>query len=228
MKHPLHLLIVAGLAQAAAAQSLFEMPPAGSGAPAPAAPAPALPLDAVSLYAIQPPEPRTFQENDQITIIISEKNKLERSQSLDTEKDYQLDAAITQFLDLTKMLELRFNQQEETAELPMLGAGFNTKTENEGNYEREDTLTARVTARVVEVKPNGVLLIEARTTTITDNEVQTITLAGFCRQEDVTVANTVQSNQLYDMTLNVQHEGDVKRAAKKGLIPSFFDAIFGL
>ncbi len=208
------------------AQSLFEAdaPVAIEGRPT-TGPAPE--LKAVGLYVIEPPEPRVFQENDQITIIVSERNKLERSQTLETEKDYQINAAVEQFIDLTKLLEARLNVQEESDELPMIGAGFSTETENEGTYEREDTLTARVTARVVEVKPNGILLIEARTTTITDEEMQTITLAGFCRQEDVTIANTVQSNQLYDMTLNIQHDGQVRSAAKKGLIPSFLDAIFG-
>ena len=229
MKTALPILVVGVLTGTVTAQSLFEAAPAQPGVAQGVQPPPTgLPLKAVSLYAIEPPEPRVFRENDQITIIISERNKLERSQKLETEKNYQIDAAVQQFIDLSKMLEFRLDEQEQEDELPVIGAGFSTETDNEGSYEREDTLTARVTARVVEVKPNGVLLIEARTTTITDDEVQTITLAGFCRQEDVTVANTVQSNQLYDLTLNVQHDGDVRKAAKKGLIPSFFDAIFGL
>ncbi len=100
------------------------------------------------------------------------------------------------------------------------------KFEGEGEYERKERVTARITARVLEVKPNGTLLIEARTSIQTDSEKQTILLAGMCRSEDVSARNTVSSSQLFDLTLNIQHEGQVKKAAEKGLIPRALEAIF--
>lgn len=223
----------------AVGQSLYEQPVSGPPlrgasvvalAPSQAhaepsqAPAPEVPLTAVSLYAVEPPKPREFAEHDLVTIIISERNKFERDQSLDTQKNYDNRVAIDSFIDLMKLLELRV---ETNSRQPILNVDLNARQrfKGEGEYEREDRMTARVTARVLEIKPNGTLLLEARTSLVTDAEEQIITLSGLCRAEDVTNANTVQSNQIFDLRLDVQHSGQVKKTSKKGLIPQVVETI---
>jgi flagellar L-ring protein precursor FlgH len=180
---------------------------------------------ATSLIAIKPPDPREYHENDLVTIEVSEISNIKREQTLETDKKYELDAALASYTLLKQFLQLK---------PPLTGVSpassslvdVENKFEGEGEYERKERVTARITARVLEVKPNGSLLIEARTTIQTDKEKQTILLAGLCRSEDITANNTISSSQLFDLTLNIQHEGQVKDAAKKGLIPIVFDAIF--
>ena len=82
------------------------------------------------------------------------------------------------------------------------------------------------TARVLEVKPNGTLLLEARRSIKTDREEALVVISGICRPDDVTVSNTVQSNQMYDMRLDVQNTGDVKNTADKGLITRILEGMF--
>lgn len=207
-------------------------------APAQAAPTPMhaprrrgapLVLADVSLYAIEAPPLREFAENDLVTIIISERSKTERNQKLDAKKEYDLDAKITAWIRLMELLEFRAVPDGKTeAELPAVGAELSSDFKGDGKYNREDKLTDRIQARVVEVKPNGTLLIEARRSIKTDEEVQEVVLSGLCRQDDVTDANTVQSNQLYDLRLNVQNSGEVKKAGEKGLIPRVLDGLFNL
>lgn len=212
------------VACAAPAQSLFQQP---AEAPPPEGAAPGPPdtaLYEVSLYAVKPPEPRTFEPNDLVTIIISENTELKRSQKVESEKDVSMSAEILELRALRRLLRLK-NPLGDTVEAdPILEA--TSDFEGEGEYEREDELTARVTGRVLEVKPNGLLLIEARTTVQTDGEVQSITLAGLCRPEDVTERNTVLSNQLSDLTLNIQNEGEVRKSTKKGVVTRVLETIF--
>ena len=47
--------------------------------------------------------------------------------------------------------------------------------------ERDDTFTGRITAEVVDVKPNGTLILQATETIKTDEEEQRVTLIGTCR-----------------------------------------------
>jgi len=180
---------------------------------------------ATSLFAVKPPDPREYHENDLILIEVSEISNIKREQSLETENKYEIDAALASLTLIKQFLELR---------PPLTGISpastsivdLETKYEGEGEYERKERVTARITARVLEVKPNGTLLIEARTMIQTDEEKQTILLSGLCRSEDISANNAVDSSQLFDLTLNIQHEGAVKDAAKKGLIPTVLDAIF--
>lgn len=215
--------LLASLAPESAAQSLFQA--ATDAPPSQQSVNYAEPLYAVSMFAIEPPQARVFRENDLITIIVRESSRLERTQEIKEEKEYDNTFSMLNKTVLQQFLQLR---------LPAGGAGVGefdlgsnaNEFEGKGEYEREDTIETRVTARVLEVKPNGTLLLEARTVTQTDEEIQTVTLSGICRSLDITSANTVLSTQLYDLNLNVQHEGRVRKASKKGLIPRALETLF--
>lgn len=194
-----------------------------SAAPAPLVGPPV--LADVSLYGVQPPEPRSFKENDLLTVIISERASLSRTQKEEQDKSYDLQGAVVSFPDMLQMLQLRLENGRES-NLPKIDLNYNNGYEGEGKYKREDRLTARVTARVLEVKPNGTLLVEARTEVKSDNECQLIVLAGLCRQEDVTDQNTIQSSQLFDLKLDIQNTGDVRKTSNKGWIPRVIEMLF--
>jgi flagellar L-ring protein FlgH len=217
------IVVAASLAGSALGQTLFQAEP--EAAIAGASVDQAAPLYAYSLVAVRPPEPRSFLPNDLVTIVIRESTRVERDQTLETEKDLALRAEIIKLKALTQFLELRGPNATESVDAnPLIRASG--EFEGEGEYERNDDVTARVTARVLEVKPNGTLLLEARTSVRTDDEMQTITLSGYCRTEDVSALNTVQSSELYDLRLDIQHEGEIRKATKKGLIPRVFETIF--
>jgi len=222
-------------ASTASAQSLYEIgrPDSdairGTSAVAeigpPVAPDAGVALQEASLFVITPPEPRTFQENDLVTVIVSERSKADRSQTVETEKEYDIEGQLSNFLDLSELLKGRFVDDDDD-NFPQIGLDLKNEFKGEGDYERSDTITDRITARVVEVKPNGTLLLEARRMIKTDDEVQVATLSGVCRQLDITNRNTVQSNQLFDMTLIVENEGMIRKTTKPGFIKQAMDLLF--
>lgn len=188
-------------------------------------PAPAPSLAAICLYAVDAPKNRLFAENDLVTIIISERSKTERNQKLDAKKDYSIDAKVSAWIDLLQLLEARAKPDGNSI-YPSVGLESKSDFKGDGKYNREDKLTDRIQARIVEVKPNGTLLLEARRSIRTDKEVQSVVLSGTCRTEDVTEANSIQSNQLFDLALDVQNSGEVKDVSKKGLIPRVLETLF--
>jgi len=182
-------------------------------------------LNQVSLFAVEAPEPRQFQENDLVTIIISERASLNRTQKNESDKSYKVSGSVVSFPDLMKLLELRL-QNGDRQNLANLDVRYDNEYEGEGKYRREDRVTARVTARVIEVKPNGTLVLESKTVVRSDNEEQVITISGICRPDDISLTNTVQSSQLFGLDLNIQNSGDIKKTANKGVIPRVLDTIF--
>lgn len=239
MKHASHawirsrsrpLIVAAGLLTSdSSAQSLYERPAAEQAqreAAQPARPAAAAPsLKEVSLFAVEPPTPREFEAEGLITIIISERSKLDRKQTAESEKDYKSDEALKKFVDLIDLLELQVTAST-SARLPSVGIESSRSFDGQGKYTREDSLTDRLTAKILEVKPNGTLVLEARRQWTTDEEDQVAVLSGICRGEDITNQNTVQSSQLYDLKLVVENNGDLDRSTKKGLIPRVWETIF--
>lgn len=184
-------------------------------------------IAANSFYAVQIPEPRQYAENDLITVIIRESFKTDLKASLETQKDMKIEGEVTNFIDLDRLLELAVRPYGFPGGNPGVGAEFNKDWQGEGDYSRSESMTGRMTARVADVKPNGTIVIEARQTMIHDKEELTIVLTGTCRAADITIDNTVLSTELYDLHLDKQHKGELKKTTKKGFITKFIDGIFG-
>lgn len=183
-------------------------------------------LESVSLFAVTPPPPRQWAKHDLVEIIINETSTQKLEQTMDTKKSFDLQAELKRFPSLRHLLEAQLREGDSTG-LPVgvdAGAGSNFK--GEGEFERKDRLTTRIAATVIEVKPNGTLVLEARRYSETDGETKSMVLSGVCRSDDITKSNTIQSTQLANFVMKIEHEGQVKKAGEKGLIPRVLDAIF--
>lgn len=192
---------------------------------APGVSQPAIAAEQVSLLWVPEPEPREFQKHDIITIIIDEVSTQTSSQTLETERDARMRANLNALVDLTSLLELRL-EQGNTSNLNLIDLNARRQFTGEGDYERKDRFSARITATVLEVKPNGTLVLEASKRIAKDQEIQTIVLSGVVRENDITRQNTVLSSQMANLDITSHHEGEVRDAAKKGLITRVLDSIF--
>lgn len=182
-------------------------------------------LTGYSMFVITPPPPKRLEMHDLVTIIVNETSRAERSQTLETEKEYTADARLTRFPSLADLIEARLEAGDANA-VDLLDIEATQEFSGEGDYERSDRLTARIQAEVIDIKPNGVLVLEARSMIQTDEEVQVFVLSGNCRSEDITEQNTVQSSQLHNLNIVTQNEGEVRKTSKKGIIPRALEAMF--
>lgn len=216
------LLVVLASCPRAGAQSLF-LRPVPTGPVAVATPVGSTVQD-WSLLHVAPPAARQFAVHDLVTIIVDEVSSLESRHKLETDKSYDVSGKIGPVLDPWQLLELRLRAGGISDE-PLLRAAMERQFEGEGRLEREDRFQARIQAEVIDVKPNGTLVLEARKTRQLDDDRQTMVLSGRCRAEDVTSANTILSSQLADLTLAVRNEGELRTSTKRGLIPRVLDAV---
>lgn len=227
---------------AACAQSLFDRRAPQAPPPAPAAPgstdgAPSgqpaqvvsagpMSLEDVSMFAVTPPPPKQWAKHDLVEIIVNRSSVEKFEQSLDTTKKYDLIAELSDFPSIRHLLEMQL-QDGDSTDLPVgVAVGANNKFTGDGEFERKDQITTRLSAIVIDVKPNGTLVLEATDSQQSDEEIKTMVLSGICRSEDITKNNTIQSSQLANFVLRIEHEGQVKKAGEKGFIPRILEAIF--
>jgi flagellar L-ring protein precursor FlgH len=213
------------IAHPCSAQSLLRQEPPPPAVDADGNPDQGAELRPVSLFLVEEPKPKDFAIHDKVTIIISETSRQSSQQVLDTKKDASVKASLKDFPDLMKLLEAELTT-DNGSPITSVDVSSGQKFKGDGKYERSDRFTDRITATVIDVKPNGVLVIEARRTIQRDKEITTVVVSGECRREDVTAENTVLSTQLADLTLRSTNEGDVKETASKGWITNLFEAIF--
>lgn len=79
----------------------------------------------------------------------------------------------------------------------------------QGQSANNSSLSTVLGGEVVEVLPNGMLLIEAARQAEFSQQTQTVVLRGLVRPEDISQANRVLSTSISDLTLQVRGHGIV-------------------
>jgi flagellar L-ring protein precursor FlgH len=166
--------------------------------------------------------PKSFKVGDLLTIIVRENRRFEADADLRTKNEYDLKSEIDAFVKLTNGGLGATGFQRGRPQIDYL---FDNELKKRGDTQREDRMTTRLTGKIVDVKPNGLLVLEAKARIQHDDEVSAVTLTGTCRKEDVTADNTVLSTQVADKNLVVDNEGALRAASSRGWIPKFIDLI---
>lgn len=109
-----------------------------------------------------------------------------------------------------------------------IDAGLSTGNSHRGSgrTSRTEKIRSRLSARIVEVQPNGNLSIEGKRTTKINGETQTITIKGIVRPVDVMSDNSIYSYSIMDLTLLIEGDGTVTETTKPGLITKFLRMLF--
>lgn len=181
-----------------------------------------------SFMAVEAPAPRTFAVHDLITIVIREDMQTSFSSSLDTDKSSEYTGEIAEFPKLNLSDLIHFDLAPNTfpnGTLKLDVTGEST-FEGEGDYENQQTMSGRVQARIIDVKPNGNVVLEARKSITSDKETYELVATGTCRVDDITADNTVLSSQVADLFIDKQHKGYLKQASDKGIFTRVMDALF--
>jgi flagellar L-ring protein FlgH len=177
----------------------------------------------ISFFAVPPPPPRVLKKHDLVTIIVREESQFKSEGTTDLKKQADLDAKLEQFV---KVNFSNFALQNSIGpEVPEIKASGTHNMKGEATVDRSDSLTLRVQAEIVDVKPNGNLVLQARANIKTDEEEQAMILTGTCRAEDITPDNTVLSTQMYDKDVTKTHKGAVRDTGKRGLVTRLLDVI---
>lgn len=180
-------------------------------------------LSDVSFFAVAPPPPQTFKKHDLITIIVREQSQFSSNSSTDLKRQNDLDAKLENFIQL-HMDNFHLSGDSIKAPLEIKGS-VDRELKGDGTLDRSDSFTARITAEVLDVKPNGTLVLQARKSIKTDDELQVFILTGDCRAEDVMPDNTVLSTQLYDLELIKNNSGSIRDVTKRGWLTKLLDAV---
>lgn len=180
-----------------------------------------------SLLSVQVPEPRQFSMQDLVTIIVSERTENSSDSKLQSDKKVEYEAEVKDFPQF-RLADLLQGQLKGSTNNnpPKLDVSFDSKFDGQGKYNRKDEMTTRVTARIIDIRPNGTLVLEARKSLRTDDEAMTIVITGTCRPEDITAQNTVLSTLLYDLRVQIERSGELRRATRKGIFSRVLDTVF--
>ena len=107
---------------------------------------------------------------------------------------------------------------------PYNGA-FNKTFAGSGATSQTDTMTAYMTATVIDVLPSGNFLIRGSRWTKVNDELQQIVLEGVIRPADINTNNTVLSQNVAEAKIYLLGKGPVTQYSKPGWLGQVFDFI---
>ncbi|MCX7822990.1 MAG: flagellar basal body L-ring protein FlgH [Syntrophobacterales bacterium] len=106
------------------------------------------------------------------------------------------------------------------------GAEFGRGLKGSGKTTRTNTVKAYMTATVVEVLPNGNLVIRGSRWVKVNDELHQIVLEGVIRPTDITRNNTVMSQNIADAKIFIVGKGPVSRQQRPGWLGQIIDLLF--
>lgn len=149
---------------------------------------------------------------DILTIIVQENNSASKDQNTRTSKESGLNAAIEAFLYSPEASGLLTHN----GKMPAIKLNAKQNFEGGGRISNAEKITARIAVRVVDVLPNGNLVIEGTRQTAFSGESQDAILRGVVRTEDIAANNTVFSYNVADATIKYVSKGTVSDNQRKG------------
>jgi flagellar L-ring protein precursor FlgH len=185
--------------------------------------APAGSVAAVSFFSVAPPKPKTYKKHDLITVIALEDSTFSSNGTTSETKTTDFDSQLNAFIAFRPSHLQLHSVISGGSNVPEIQTTNSRDYKGTGEVDRTDTLTDRFTAEVVDVKPNGTLILQAIKQIKTDEEEQRMILTGICRAEDVTADNSVLTTQLFDLELQTNHNGAVTDGTRRGFLPRLLD-----
>jgi flagellar L-ring protein FlgH len=159
---------------------------------------------------------RARELNDSVTIRVVETTVASTSADAKTTKDSAMSTQVNSLFGLEKHID----------ELPNLINGKSTSAfKGAGSTSRTSSLVTSVSARVVDVLPNGYLLVEGAREVRLNNENQTITITGIVRPVDISQSNVVLSSAISQMSVRVQGKGLVSQPLNPGWLFKILNGI---
>jgi flagellar L-ring protein precursor FlgH len=165
--------------------------------------------------------------NDLITIQIVETASAAKNATTDLQRESSVEAAVPQFFGIPAAVE-RANEKNKVTFSSLVDASLNSEFAGKGAMVRTDNLTSSMTAMVVEVLPNGNLVIEGKRIVGLGEESQTMFLRGVVRPADIGPDNTVLSTYIANAEICYSGSGAISDEQRPGWGRKIFNTLWPL
>ena len=163
--------------------------------------------------------------HDSVTIVVSEATSSEITTSNDLKRDSSQNLALTNWLTPKLSGGLGLTQRGEAAggNTPRISYSNSRNHKSDSTIDRSQTLTTTLTGKVIEVHPNGYLVIEARKSVNVNGEAQTVALTGTVNPDHLDSNSQVKADFIMDMAIDYNGNGPMTRMNKRGWAAKLID-----
>lgn len=160
---------------------------------------------------------RARNVGDILTITIQETTTVKNEDKVERRNDTTLAARLEAFTLSDKTFQ--------SSGLPRIDIRKESDFSGESKQNSGSDVRASVAVIVVDVQPNGNLVVAGTRTVNVNDETRTLKISGLVRALDVSAENTVLSSQVADARIAITGEGAGTRQVTRGPVGQLFDTI---
>ncbi len=161
-----------------------------------------------------------LQINDIITVLVDYRSSMLSEGDAENRKTANLNATLSQWLAW---------DGKDLFHAPMtrgplaVNSSLDGKYRTESEMELRDSLTFRIAAKIVDIRPNGNLVVEAHRTIRINEEVWQQSLTGVVRRQAIGPDRTVRSDEVAELRIDKHEMGFIKDSFTRGWFTRAYD-----
>lgn len=172
-----------------------------------------MPVDAVRSHSwtyIDQPQPRTVRRHDIIKIIVDEKSEVTLRSGFDRQMTTNFLAELREFVRIGKT----GNLENAAFNSPTIDANVNGRMRNQGRVVDQEGMRYRIAATVVNVLPNGNVVLYARKAIRSDRDSWKFVVTGIIPAEKIRRDGTALSEDIAELEIVKERGGKVYSSTK--------------
>lgn len=179
-------------------------------------------LAQMSLISTPAPQPKIIKVNDLLGVIVRHRYRAQIDARLQQDNGWDVESKLDAWF---RIHDKKWQQQGFAGGTPETKFSHASELENLGRTNRRDVLETRMQGKVIDVKPNGNLIIAAYYSISSDHDTQSLVLSGEVNQGDISPDNTVTSDKVFGLKIGSAPTGAVMDATKRGWLKELVDKV---
>ncbi len=209
MKSPLAAILLAAICSPAICRgqssSLFHRDLPSNGHP--------LTLEDTSFYYQKAEPVRVLKLNDIVRVVVVESAQTNSEGNISRRKQYQLNAQLQEWVKFHNG-DLVTNPAFDGD--PTINGTLQGQGRAQSNLQTKEGIQFKIAARVVDIRPNGHLVIEAHSIVKNNDEVWEQGLSGVVSPDKVNPKGEVISDDVAELMINKTEKGQVRDGYRRG------------
>jgi flagellar L-ring protein precursor FlgH len=160
---------------------------------------------------------RARNVGDILTVTIQEQHSVKNDDKVERHNDTTLAARLEAYSLSDKTFK--------SSALPRIDIRQERDFNGEAKQNVDSDVRASIAVIVVDVQPNGNLVVAGARSVAVNDETRTLRISGLVRPLDVTPNNTIASSQVADARISIQGDGASTRNVTRGPIGELFDTL---
>jgi flagellar L-ring protein precursor FlgH len=167
------------------------------------------------------PPPKKIDLHDIIEVRVDELARMQSDGEINRRKTSTYNARLADWIFLRGLEAIKPDPQRDGDQ--RIQGQLQQQLRATSELEAREALALRIACEVVDIRPNGNLVLEGHKRLGVNEETWEVSLTGQCRREDIGPDNVVLSKNILDLRLDKRDRGQVRDGYKRGWFQRLFD-----